>query len=126
MAFHRSDYMIHSKGNDEVALQQVELNTISAAFPSLSSLVSHLHKYKFPPATALTVFSSLLSAFNRFLISRFHLSAVYPAYELPEGNSQNLIARLITRAHVEYKNPEYEMSLSNYYWSKFANKCTGQ
>ncbi|KAL2918766.1 Glutathione synthetase [Polyrhizophydium stewartii] len=46
MGFHRSDYMLHKPTSDSPGvLQQVEINTISSAFPSLSTRVSELHAH---------------------------------------------------------------------------------
>ncbi|EEC69407.1 hypothetical protein OsI_38561 [Oryza sativa Indica Group] len=41
LGLHRSDYMLDSETN---SLLQIELNTISASFPGLGSLVSELHR----------------------------------------------------------------------------------
>lgn len=43
LGIHRSDYMLHE--NRE--LHQVEINTISSAFASLSTIVQRMHKYVF-------------------------------------------------------------------------------
>ncbi|KAF9319995.1 hypothetical protein BG003_007521 [Podila horticola] len=48
LGIHRSDYIIHlNPGQDfsEAAIKQVELNTISVSFGSLSSLTGDLHRY---------------------------------------------------------------------------------
>ena len=45
LAIHRSDYMIDSKEGQETGLKQIEFNTISSGFSSLSSSVSELHRY---------------------------------------------------------------------------------
>ncbi|KAF9202444.1 hypothetical protein BGZ49_007404 [Haplosporangium sp. Z 27] len=48
LGIHRSDYIIHlNQGQDfsEAKIKQVELNTISVSFGSLSSLTGDLHKY---------------------------------------------------------------------------------
>ncbi|KAF9999965.1 hypothetical protein BGZ80_005048 [Entomortierella chlamydospora] len=48
LGIHRSDYIIHlNPGQDfsEAKIKQVELNTISVSFGSLSSLTGDLHKY---------------------------------------------------------------------------------
>ncbi|KAH9276830.1 glutathione synthetase [Batrachochytrium salamandrivorans] len=46
MGLHRSDYLLHQPSIDDTGLlQQVELNTVSSAFPSLSSLTTSLHRY---------------------------------------------------------------------------------
>ena len=45
LGIHRSDYMIDSSNKSEERLLQVELNTISSAFPMISEIVCGLHKY---------------------------------------------------------------------------------
>ncbi|KAJ1344125.1 glutathione synthetase [Batrachochytrium salamandrivorans] len=46
LGIHRSDYLLHSEASDLTPkLLQVEVNTISAGLPSLSTIVSRLHKY---------------------------------------------------------------------------------
>ncbi|KAG0344186.1 hypothetical protein BG004_004663, partial [Podila humilis] len=48
LGIHRSDYIIHlNPGQDfsEAKIKQVELNTVSVSFGSLSSLTGELHKY---------------------------------------------------------------------------------
>ncbi|KAL0480678.1 glutathione synthase [Acrasis kona] len=51
MAVHRSDYMLHhdTEKNEHIP-QQVELNTISSAFLSLSTLTHDLHQYLSSPS----------------------------------------------------------------------------
>ncbi|KAJ1340112.1 hypothetical protein BSLG_005282 [Batrachochytrium salamandrivorans] len=46
LGIHQSDYLLHSEASDLTPkLLQVEVNTISAGLPSLSTIVSRLHKY---------------------------------------------------------------------------------
>ncbi|CAG8688162.1 24243_t:CDS:10 [Cetraspora pellucida] len=46
LGLHRSDYILHMTPNSTDAhIQQVEFNTISSSFSSLSTLTSELHKY---------------------------------------------------------------------------------
>ncbi|KAJ1969327.1 Glutathione synthetase [Dispira parvispora] len=51
LAFHRSDYLLHSGSEttetvpQRLALHQVEFNTISVSFSSLGNVVSNLHRY---------------------------------------------------------------------------------
>ncbi|KAL6623314.1 hypothetical protein ACP70R_033193 [Stipagrostis hirtigluma subsp. patula] len=52
LGLHRSDYMLDSETN---SLLQIELNTISASFPGLGSLVSELHR------TLINHYGNLLS-----------------------------------------------------------------
>jgi glutathione synthase len=44
LGIHRSDYLLHEE-NGQVAPKQVELNTISSSFSSLSSKITQLHQY---------------------------------------------------------------------------------
>jgi len=44
LGLHRSDYMLHEAGEKPI-IQQVEFNTISAAFSSLSPATTQMHKY---------------------------------------------------------------------------------
>ena len=43
LAINRSDYMLHFKENDPRSLLQVELNTISSSFGSLSTKIAEMH-----------------------------------------------------------------------------------
>jgi glutathione synthase len=46
LGIHRSDYMLHSSGeNEPYQLKQVELNTIAASFAGLSCKIANLHQY---------------------------------------------------------------------------------
>ncbi|TDH70499.1 hypothetical protein CCR75_000366 [Bremia lactucae] len=45
LGIHRSDYMLHETLTDSPRLLQVELNTISSSFASISSLVSGMHRF---------------------------------------------------------------------------------
>ena len=48
LSIHRSDYMLHSaKPADEPVIKQVEVNTISAAFGSLTTTTANLHHFVF-------------------------------------------------------------------------------
>ncbi|KAI8849934.1 glutathione synthetase [Chytridium lagenaria] len=44
LGIHRSDYLIHVEPGRQPVLQQVELNTISSGFPSISTKVSEMHR----------------------------------------------------------------------------------
>eukprot|EP00026_Physarum_polycephalum_P008560 Phypoly_transcript_08648.p1 GENE.Phypoly_transcript_08648~~Phypoly_transcript_08648.p1 ORF type:complete len:467 (+),score=77.63 Phypoly_transcript_08648:80-1480(+) len=81
LAIHRSDYMIHNPSPDKYVLQQVELNTISAAFPSLSTQTSLMHKY---------------------MVERYNLTSLFPPFALPENTALYSIARFLTMAHNNY------------------------
>eukprot|EP01087_Luapelamoeba_hula_P017584 TRINITY_DN5555_c0_g1_i1.p1 TRINITY_DN5555_c0_g1~~TRINITY_DN5555_c0_g1_i1.p1 ORF type:complete len:512 (+),score=78.68 TRINITY_DN5555_c0_g1_i1:36-1571(+) len=45
LGLHRSDYMLHVEEGKTPLLQQVEINTISAAFSALSTTVSEMHRF---------------------------------------------------------------------------------
>ncbi|GAM19411.1 hypothetical protein SAMD00019534_025860 [Acytostelium subglobosum LB1] len=84
----RSDYMLHQPGDStedsgEWRFYQVELNTISSSFGSLSSKVSELHKY---------------------LISNNQLEKQYPLDKLPVNDTAVNIARAIAEAFKLYNN----------------------
>ncbi|KAI8834307.1 glutathione synthase [Chytridium lagenaria] len=60
LGIHRSDYMLHQDGQ-HTKLQQVELNTISSSFASLSSRVGDLHKELFKDEDYVKLFKGPLS-----------------------------------------------------------------
>jgi len=80
LGIHRNDYMLHSPKN---ALYQVEINTISAAFAGLGTLVSKLH---------------------RFLIKRYNILGFLPE-NLPPNDALNNVSYGISKAHELYGNP---------------------
>ncbi|KAI9314015.1 eukaryotic glutathione synthase, partial [Zopfochytrium polystomum] len=45
LGLHRSDYLLHDDGKSHLQIQQVEVNTISASFASLSTKTADLHRY---------------------------------------------------------------------------------
>ncbi|KAJ8326408.1 Glutathione synthetase [Batrachochytrium dendrobatidis] len=45
LGIHRSDYLLHIAADGVPKLRQIEINTISAGLPSLSSLASRLHRF---------------------------------------------------------------------------------
>ncbi|KAJ3337672.1 hypothetical protein HDU83_008549, partial [Entophlyctis luteolus] len=54
LGIHRSDYLLHQSGDADgnLEIQQVELNTISASFASLSSKTTELHKFLYNRANS--------------------------------------------------------------------------
>ncbi|KAF8942994.1 hypothetical protein BGZ47_005931 [Haplosporangium gracile] len=85
LGLHRSDYIIHlSPGQDfsEAKIKQVELNTISVSFGSLSSLTGDLHRY--------------LHATTGYFSDKIDISA------LPNSDSIESIASGLASAHKHY------------------------
>ncbi|KAF9407232.1 hypothetical protein BGZ94_002783 [Podila epigama] len=85
LGIHRSDYIIHlNPGQDfsEAKIKQVELNTISVSFGSLSSLTGDLHRY--------------LQATTGYFSDKIHLDA------LPTSDSIESIASGLASAHQHY------------------------
>jgi glutathione synthase len=82
LGIHRSDYMLHVKGDSvSAALKQVEMNRISAAFGALSTLTGQLHRY---------------------LIEQLDWTHRYPLSALPVSESRTLLAAHLARAHQLY------------------------
>ncbi|KAF5360497.1 hypothetical protein D9756_004925 [Leucocoprinus leucothites] len=84
----RSDYLLHSFENQEPSLKQVEFNTISASFGTLSQRVSELHRY-LHKATAYYSVSPHLRPEN------------FPVNETIAGIASGLAA-----AHAAYSSPK--------------------
>ncbi|KAF0888206.1 hypothetical protein E2562_013662 [Oryza meyeriana var. granulata] len=98
LGLHRSDYMLDSETN---SLLQIELNTISASFPGLGSLVSELHRTlidrygnlfcldskRVPENAATSRFAEALArAWDEFNVDRKTLSEVEAeGHLLPDG-----------------------------------------
>eukprot|EP01132_Coremiostelium_polycephalum_P008574 gene8574-10547_t len=84
----RSDYMIHqpTDNDNDSKLYQVELNTISSSFGSLSSKVFDLHRF--------LIGSNQLSEYD------YHLD------RLPQNRSAKNIADTIAKAFKLYNNPK--------------------
>ncbi|KAF9145026.1 hypothetical protein BG015_012024 [Linnemannia schmuckeri] len=85
LGLHRSDYIIHlNPGQDfsEAEIKQVELNTISVSFGSLSSLTGDLHRY--------------LYATTGYFSDKIDISA------LPSSDSIESIASGLASAHKHY------------------------
>ncbi|KAK3825225.1 MAG: glutathione synthase [Benniella sp.] len=85
LGLHRSDYMIHLNPGQEFSeakIKQVELNTISASFGSLSSLTGDLHRY--------------LKATTGYFSNDFEVST------LPKSDSIVSIASGLASAHQLY------------------------
>ncbi|KAJ1552758.1 hypothetical protein HK405_010136, partial [Cladochytrium tenue] len=91
LGLHRSDYLLHDGGDGHLQIQQVELNTISASFASLSAKVSDLHRH--------------LAAL-RPDIFRGRLPASFAAAEsLVENRSLEALPKGIAAAHALYGSP---------------------
>eukprot|EP01112_Ceratiomyxa_fruticulosa_P007119 TRINITY_DN1839_c0_g1_i1.p1 TRINITY_DN1839_c0_g1~~TRINITY_DN1839_c0_g1_i1.p1 ORF type:complete len:478 (+),score=109.66 TRINITY_DN1839_c0_g1_i1:206-1639(+) len=82
---HRSDYMLHSPAGKTHHLQQVEINTISSAMASVSSLTSQLHRY---------------------LIGRMNLSDKYIESSMPQNDSVKNLPRGLASAFKLYGNKD--------------------
>ncbi len=75
----RSDYMLHA-ANSKLQLQQVEINTISAAFGNLGPRVNRCHRYLSEATSALQLDAS----------------------KLPQNDADQRIAAALARAHQIY------------------------
>ncbi|CAG8767243.1 11371_t:CDS:2, partial [Ambispora leptoticha] len=85
LGLHRSDYILHMTPNSTDAhIQQVEFNTISSSFSSLSALTSELHKY-------------LLESTNYF-----DVSSALKIDALPTNESMTNLPKGIAKAHQLY------------------------
>eukprot|EP00842_Homolaphlyctis_polyrhiza_P004783 jgi/Hompol1/5305/HPOL_004315-RA len=89
LGIHRSDYMIHEDSSNRAqSLLQVEVNTISAGLPSLSTITSQLHD-----------FALATSATGGNLIDQF------PGGILPKSESLRGVAHAIGTAWTLYDRP---------------------
>ncbi|KAL6079400.1 Glutathione synthetase [Balamuthia mandrillaris] len=87
LGLHRSDYMFHVRPEDgTIALQQVELNTISAAFAGLSSKVSQMHSFVI----------NKIDAFGK----------AYKGYELPHNDAAEVMVSGFANAVKLYGNSQ--------------------
>eukprot|EP01113_Clastostelium_recurvatum_P040399 TRINITY_DN6281_c0_g1_i1.p1 TRINITY_DN6281_c0_g1~~TRINITY_DN6281_c0_g1_i1.p1 ORF type:complete len:476 (+),score=121.43 TRINITY_DN6281_c0_g1_i1:55-1482(+) len=84
LGLHRSDYMLHSPSPGTHSLQQVEINTISSAFPTLTTKTSHFHRY---------------------LLERNDLSGTYHSDNLPPNKAQQQIPAGLAHAWRHYNAP---------------------
>lgn len=86
----RSDYLLHSPedSNDPISLKQVEFNTISSSFGSLSERSAALHRY-------------LLSS-----TAYFNKSPYLRPENLPPNNTTKSIVDGLAAAHRAYGNKE--------------------
>ncbi|KAF9187147.1 hypothetical protein BGZ51_001529 [Haplosporangium sp. Z 767] len=85
LGIHRSDYIIHlNQGQDfsDAKIKQVELNTISVSFGSLSSLTGDLHRY--------------LTSTTGYFTDKLDISAI------PNSESIESIASGLASAHLHY------------------------
>ncbi|KDQ16159.1 hypothetical protein BOTBODRAFT_31226 [Botryobasidium botryosum FD-172 SS1] len=90
LGIYRSDYMLHAPpgSTDAISIKQVEFNTISSSFGSLSQLAAAMHRYMY----ASTQF---------FNTSKYFQSSNFPLNETTPG-----IARGIAEAHKAYSVKE--------------------
>jgi glutathione synthase len=96
LGIHRSDYMIHTRARSGVpTLKQVEMNRISAAFGSLSTLTGELHHY-------------LVDQCEEW-------STRYPLNALPISTSRTLLPAHLARAHQLYGRPKFAFSFFLYF-----------
>jgi glutathione synthase len=92
MGIHRSDYMLDSI-DEELGIKQVELNTISSSFSSLSSKTRDLHEY----------LSVKTGFFNELTPNQIDIKANM----LPSNTSGTSIAKALAKAHDAYGVESY-------------------
>lgn len=91
LGIHRSDYMLDVSPSGISSIKQVELNTISSSFSSLSALVSQLHTY-------------LVSVSDDWKSSDGVLSQQSPRPHLPPNESLHSVAKGLTKAWELYND----------------------
>ncbi|KAF7137306.1 hypothetical protein RHSIM_Rhsim07G0179200 [Rhododendron simsii] len=91
LGLHRSDYMLDEQTK---LLLQIEINTISASFPGLGSLVSELH---------------------RSLLNQYKEQLGLDSRRIPRNAAVNGFAEALAKAWEEYSNPRCFPQLCNTY-----------
>ncbi|KAJ3518188.1 hypothetical protein NLJ89_g32 [Agrocybe chaxingu] len=90
----RSDYLLHYALNDSLSIKQVEFNTISVSFGSLSQKIAELHRY-------------LLAA------TRYYDASPYLKLDnFPPNDTITGLASGLAQAHKAYGMDEYFLSFS--------------
>ncbi|KAK0489110.1 hypothetical protein IW261DRAFT_1548042 [Armillaria novae-zelandiae] len=83
----RSDYLLHALDSDKLALRQVEFNTISSSFGTLSERVANLHRHLYS------------------LTDYFNTSAWFKAENFPPNRTTVGLVEGLAAAHVAYNIP---------------------
>ncbi|KAG5541326.1 hypothetical protein RHGRI_021233 [Rhododendron griersonianum] len=97
LGLHRSDYMLDEQTK---LLLQIEINTISASFPGLGSLVSELHRLR---ETSSCFNCSCL--FCRSLLNQYKEQLGLDSRRIPRNAAVNGFAEALAKAWEEYSNP---------------------
>ncbi|RCH99452.1 hypothetical protein CU098_009412 [Rhizopus stolonifer] len=95
LGIHRNDYLLHAEVGADAAsakIQQVEFNTISSSFMSLSHRTTELHRY-------------LLSALKGYAGDQIQMN------QLPENKAIDSIARGLADAWKHYGNPDARVAM---------------
>ncbi|KAG7443576.1 glutathione synthase [Guyanagaster necrorhizus] len=87
----RSDYLLHTSDSDGLALRQVEFNTISSSFGTLSEQVANLHRY-------LYSLTGYFNASSRLKVENF------PSNQTTAGLAEGLAV-----AHAAYNIPDSQI-----------------
>ena len=98
----RSDYLLHNPdGDKQVSLKQVEFNTISSSFGTLSSRAAALHRYVRSRWTMGAGFISCCS----YLAQSTSYYGAFPGFsldDLPPNDTPAKLARGLAEAHATY------------------------
>ncbi|KAI9483779.1 MAG: glutathione synthetase [Benjaminiella poitrasii] len=86
LGIHRNDYLLHAPKDSESKIQQVEINTISSSFGSLSKRTGELHRF-------------LLSSIEGYAGGQIKME------QLPDNSSIESIANSLAVAWKHYGNP---------------------
>ncbi|KAI7904154.1 glutathione synthase [Cokeromyces recurvatus] len=92
LGIHRNDYLLHTSKDSKVKIQQVEFNTISSSFGSLSKRTGELHRF-------------LLSSIDGYAEGHIKMD------QLPENNSIEAIANGLALAWKHYGNPNARIAM---------------
>lgn len=85
LGIHRSDYMLHADpATGKHHLRQIEINTISSAFPTLATITARLHKH---------------------LVRRLDLDVYERVGQLPENDAIAEIPAALAAAHKAFADP---------------------
>jgi len=104
----RSDYLLHSPSNEPLSIKQVEFNTISVSFGSLSQRTAELHRSAAVQHVTLSFCSSF--SFLRYLLeaTQYYNSSHYLRPEnFPANSSIAGLAEGLAKAHEAYNVEGY-------------------
>ncbi|KAK0189102.1 hypothetical protein F5146DRAFT_1112836 [Armillaria mellea] len=97
----RSDYLLHASDSDKLALRQVEFNTISSSFGTLSERVANLHRHLYS------------------LTDYFNTSAWLKAENVPPNQTTAGLVEGLAAAHAAYNIPSAERNVFDQRWLEY-------